>query len=53
MTPYIESVNQALELEMIRSDAEFYRQLIVETAIKNKFGILPFGLTPYLSLFVR
>ncbi len=37
---------------MIRADVEFHRQLIFETAIKNKSGILPFGLTPYLSLFV-
>lgn len=37
---------------MIRTDAEFYRQLIGEAFIKNKSGILPFGLTPYLSLFV-
>jgi hypothetical protein len=52
MAPYTHSVTQALELEMIRTDVEFCRQLILESAVKNSSGILPFGLTPYLSLFV-
>lgn len=37
---------------MISTDAEFCRQLIVEAFINYKSGILPFGLIPYLSLFV-
>jgi hypothetical protein len=52
MTRYDQSLNQAVEFAMISTDAEFCRQLIVEAFIKNKSGILPFGLTPYLSLFV-
>ncbi len=52
MTASTHSVTQAVELEMIRTDSEFYRQLLTEVVGNHKLGILPFGLTPYLSFFV-
>ena len=48
----INSPTQSIEIAMIKADTDFYRQLIHEWIGTKHSGILAFGLTPYISLYV-